>query len=162
MLPAAEYLDLFPADGVRRGEWTPQYLRHASAPAAAARLVPDAPVLVLLRDPVERFRSAMRLAATRAAAGNPSPWPYPVPITVQTFTGFYADQLAAWAPHVGRERMVVMVYEQVRRDAPGRRRTTSGAGSASTRCRWPESTRPRAPAAGPTGTGPRGSRSRCR
>ena len=115
VLPASEYLDLFPADDVRRGEWTPQYLRHASVPAAAARLVPDAPVLVLLRDPVERFRSAMRLAATRAAAGNPSPWPYPVPITMQTFTGFYADQLAAWAAAVGRERMVVMVYEQVRR-----------------------------------------------
>jgi hypothetical protein len=34
---------------------------------------------------------------------------------MQTFTGFYADQLAAWADAVGRERMVVMVYEQVRR-----------------------------------------------
>ncbi|MGZ4488721.1 MAG: hypothetical protein ACXVW1_12370, partial [Nocardioides sp.] len=76
-VPEAEYLDLFPADGVRRGDWTPQYLRHASTPAAAARLVPDAPILVLLRDPVERFRSAMRLAATRGKS-----WPYPVPITV--------------------------------------------------------------------------------
>src|SRR3712207_520496 len=108
----SEYLDLFPEDGVRRGDWTPQYLRHASAPAAAARWVPQAPVLVLLRDPVERFRSAMRLAATRGKS-----WPYPVPITVQTWTGFYADQLAAWASHVGRDRMVVMVYEDVRRDA---------------------------------------------
>jgi sulfotransferase family protein len=116
VVAADGYLSLFPAeDGVRRGEWTPQYLRHASVPAAAARLVPAAPVLVLLRDPVERFRSAMRLAATRAAAGNPSPWPYPVPITMQTFTGFYADQLDGWAAVVGRERMVVMVYEQVRR-----------------------------------------------
>ena len=62
---ASAYLDLVPADGVHRGEWTPQSLRHASAPATAARLVPDAPILVLLRDPVERFRSSMRLAATR-------------------------------------------------------------------------------------------------
>jgi hypothetical protein len=108
---AAEYLDLFPADGVHRGDWTPQYLRHASAPATAARLVPDAPVLVLLRDPVERFRSAMRLAATRGKS-----WPYPVPITIQTWSGFYADQLDAWAAAVGRERMHVMVYEEVRRD----------------------------------------------
>jgi len=115
VLPADDYLSLFPADGVCRGEWTPQYLRHASVPAAAARLLPDAPVLVLLRDPLDRFRSAMRLAATRAAAGNPSPWPYPVPITVQTFTGFYADQLDAWVAAVGPDRMVVMVYEQVRR-----------------------------------------------
>src|SRR3954466_11693415 len=108
VLPADDYLSLFPADGVCRGEWTPQYLRHASVPAAAARLLPDAPVLVLLRDPLDRFRSAMRLAATRAAAGNPSPWPYPVPITVQTFTGFYPDQLDAWAAAVGRDRLVVM------------------------------------------------------
>src|SRR4051794_20170771 len=115
VLPVADYLELFPAGPVRRGEWTPQYLRHASVPAAAARLLPEAPVLVLLRDPVERFRSAMRLAATRAAAGKPSPWPYPVPITMQTFTGFYADLLAAGAAAVGAERMVVMVYEQVRR-----------------------------------------------
>lgn len=107
----SEYLSLFPADGVHRGDWTPQYLRHASAPAAAARLVPTAPVIVLLRDPVERFRSAMRLAATRGKS-----WPYPVPITIQTWSGFYADQLDAWAAAVGRSRMHVMVYETVRQD----------------------------------------------
>lgn len=110
-VPDAEYLDLFPDDGIRRGDWTPHYLRHASTPGVAARLVPHGPVLVLLRDPVERFRSAMRLAATRGKS-----WPYPVPITVQTWSGFYADQLAAWADAVGRERMHVMVYEVVRTD----------------------------------------------
>lgn len=109
--PLSAYAGLFPPDGIRRGEWTPQYLRHASAPATAARLLgPEVPVLVLLRDPVERFVSAMRLAATRAR----SPWPYPVPITVQAFSGFYADQLAMWRHHLGRERMCVMVYETVR------------------------------------------------
>ncbi|WP_110183468.1 sulfotransferase domain-containing protein [Nocardioides solisilvae] len=111
--PERAYTELFPPGPVARGEWTPQYLRHATAPATAARLLgADAPVLAVLRDPVERFLSAMRLAATRAK----SPWPYPVPITVQAFSGFYADQLAMWAHAVGRERMVVMVYEQVRRD----------------------------------------------
>ena len=111
--PESAYLELFPDDGIRRGDWTPQYLRHASAPATAARLLePGAPVLVLLRDPIDRFVSALRLAATRAK----SPWPYPVPITVQTFSGFYADQLAMWAHHVGRPRLHVMVYESVRTD----------------------------------------------
>ncbi|CAN5368636.1 sulfotransferase [soil metagenome] len=109
-----EYLDLFPDDGIRRGDWTPQYLRHASTPAAAARWVPQGPILVLLRDPVERFRSAMRLAATRGKS-----WPYPVPITVQTWTGCYADQLDMWAAAVGRERLHVMVFEEVRTDAQG-------------------------------------------
>ena len=115
-IEAAEYLEQFPDDGVRRGEWTPQSMRHATAPATAARLVPDAPILVLLRDPVERFRSAMRLHATRLAATGKSAWPYPVPITVQTWTGFYADQLAMWAHHVGRDRLHLMVFEQVRQD----------------------------------------------
>ena len=105
-------------------------------PAAAARLVPDAPVLVLLRDPVERFRSAMRLRRHPARPpGNPSPWPYPVPITMQTFTGFYADQLAAWAR---RRRPGADGGDGLRAGPPGARRppsTTSGAGSAWTRCR---------------------------
>lgn len=112
---AADYLALFPReDGVLRGDWTPQYLRHASTPAALARLLPEVPVFVVLRDPVERFRSAMRLAATRGKS-----WPYPVPITVQTWTGMYADQLDMWAAAVGRERMHVMVFEQVRTDPAG-------------------------------------------
>jgi hypothetical protein len=106
-----DYLDLFPDDGVLRGDWTPQYLRHASTPAVTASLVPDVPVLVVLRDPVERFRSAMRLAATRSQS-----WPYPVPITVQTWTGCYADQLDMWAAAIGRDRLNVMVFEQVRDD----------------------------------------------
>lgn len=106
--PAA-YLDLFPDDGVLRGDWTPQYLRHASTPAAAARWVPNAPMFVVLRDPVDRFRSAMRLAATRGKS-----WPYPVPITVQTWTGCYADQLDMWAAAVGRSRLHVLVFESAR------------------------------------------------
>jgi hypothetical protein len=109
--PESAYLDLFPEDGVRRGDWTPQYLRHSSAPAAAARLGGRTPIFVVLRDPVERFRSAMRLAATRGKS-----WPYPVPITVQTWTGFYADQLDMWAAAVGRERLHVLVYESVREE----------------------------------------------
>ena len=112
--PDSAYLELFPEDGVRRGDWTPQYLRHSSTPAVAARLGGDAPIFVVLRDPVERFRSAMRLAATRGKS-----WPYPVPITVQTWTGMYADQLDMWAAVVGRERMHVLVYETVREDPQG-------------------------------------------
>ena len=108
----ADYLDLFPDDGLLRGDWTPQYLRHASAPAAAARWLPDAPIFVVLRDPVDRFRSAMRLAATRGKS-----WPYPVPITVQTWTGCYADQLDMWAATVGRSRLHVIVYESARASA---------------------------------------------
>jgi hypothetical protein len=109
--PASDYLELFPDDGVRRGDFSPQYLRHPSAGVVVPRLVPNAPILVLLRDPVERYRSAMRLGVTRGRAQ-----PYPIPINLQTWAGFYADQLDVWASFVGRDRLTVMVYEQVRAD----------------------------------------------
>lgn len=109
--PAKQYLDLFPDDGVRRGDFSPQYLRHPSAGVVVPRLVPDAPILVLLRDPVERYRSAMRLGVTRGRSQ-----PYPIPVNLQTWAGLYADQLDVWAAFVGRDRFVVMVYEQVRDD----------------------------------------------
>ena len=107
-VPAEDYLALFPDDGVRRGDFSPQYLRHPSAGVVVPRLLPDAPLLVLLRDPVERYRSAMRLGVTRGRSQ-----PYPMPINLQTWAGCYADQLAMWESFVGRDRLVVMVYEQV-------------------------------------------------
>lgn len=110
-LPAEDYLALFPDDGVRRGDFSPQYLRHPSCGVVVPRLLPDAEILVLLRDPVERYRSAMRLAATRGRSQ-----PYPIPINLQTWAGLYADQLDVWASFVGRERLRVMIYEQVRED----------------------------------------------
>lgn len=109
---ASAYLDLFPDDGYRRGECSPQYLRHPYAGLAATDLLdPDVPILVLLRDPVERYRSAMRLSATRGRSQ-----PYPIPINVQTWAGCYADQLDLWASFVGRERLTVMIYEEILED----------------------------------------------
>jgi hypothetical protein len=108
---AGEYLALFPEDGVRRGDFSPQYLRHPSCGVVVPRLMPQALILVLLRDPVERYRSAMRLSATRGRSQ-----PYPIPINLQTWAGCYADQLDMWASFVGRDRLHVMVYEQVRAD----------------------------------------------
>ncbi len=72
VLPAAEYLVAVPgrtasagASGRRSTSATPR--PRPPRPGWC----PTAPVLVLLRDPVERFRSAMRLAATRARGGQP-------------------------------------------------------------------------------------------
>lgn len=107
-----DYVAVFPGDdGVLRGEWTPHYMRHPSVPAAVARWVPEIPIFVLLRDPVERYQSAMRLRA-----GRPGRWPHVAAVTAQTWTGCYADQLDYWAAAVGRDRMHVMVYESVRTD----------------------------------------------
>ncbi|WP_460835736.1 sulfotransferase family protein [Nocardioides hungaricus] len=110
-VPAEEYLALFPDDGVRRGEFSPSYLRHPSVGVAVPRLVPDAPIVVLLRDPIDRYRSAMRLAVTRGKAELSG-----TPTSLQTWAGYYADQLDLWASQVGRERLVVQVYERAVQD----------------------------------------------
>jgi hypothetical protein len=56
------------------GEWTPFYLRAPWVPPIAARVLrEDTPVLVLLRDPVERFASAMRHEAGRGTFDGRGP-----------------------------------------------------------------------------------------
>jgi hypothetical protein len=57
-----KYLKLFNVEGYP-GEFTPFYLRALWVPEIARQVVgPDTPIIVLLRDPVERFESAMRMA----------------------------------------------------------------------------------------------------
>ncbi len=102
------YLELFPDDKLR-GEWTPIYLATLSTPAVAARLSQaGAPFLVLLRDPLDRFASAMRLRNERKRR-----WPYPAALSFHQWLGMYADHLEVWASIVGRDRLIVMVYEDV-------------------------------------------------
>lgn len=110
-VPAEDYLALFPDDEILRGDFSPSYLRHPAAGAIVPRLVPDAPIVVLLRDPIDRYRSAMRLAVTRGREA-----PSATATSLQTWAGYYADQLDLWASQVGRERLVVQVYEQVTQD----------------------------------------------
>jgi hypothetical protein len=45
--------------GMLAGEWTPRYLHDWWVPPLLARAAPSARVLVLLRDPVERYRSGV-------------------------------------------------------------------------------------------------------
>lgn len=101
---------------LKRGEWTPDYLACIwAAPYVRDVLPDDAPIFVVLRDPVERFASALRLEASRRSVHSP--------VLADrllggyaTWCGMYLQQLEAWARVLGRERLVVAQYEQVRTD----------------------------------------------
>ena len=112
----AEYAALFDA-GKRAGDFTPSYLRCLWVPELARRACrDDVTLVVLLRDPVERYASAMRWYATRPGVpkqddrraylgwtrdkGNDATW-----------GGMYVAQLAAWTRTFPRERFVVLQYE---------------------------------------------------
>ena len=90
------------------GEWTPGYMLDVWTPALLRRAAPDARLLVLLRDPVERFRSGRTLAENRFSVGSTAR----AAANAAFNRGIYADQLlrlwAAFPP----EQVLVLQYEQ--------------------------------------------------
>lgn len=113
-----DYAREFAGEGVL-GEWTPAYLPSLwCLDTAAQHLSHDVPVFVILRDPVDRFASAMRLESSRSTfssaglrnrlLGSYALW-----------CGMYATQLDAWSRVLGVERIHVFQYEQVRANPQG-------------------------------------------
>jgi len=95
-----------PAAGVV-GEWSPRYLYDAWTLPLLRRAAPDAKLLVLLRDPIERYQSALsyRLAEER----RHGKW---VSMTDVVNRGRYASQLEALYAFFAPEQVLVLQYEQ--------------------------------------------------
>ena len=97
--------------GAVAGEWTPGYLIDFWTPELIARAAPEARVLVLLRDPVERLRSGLthQLATSRAALGHRD-------IQGAFQRGLYAPQLRRVLAAFPADRVWVGQYEACRAD----------------------------------------------
>jgi hypothetical protein len=99
-----DYARWFPRPaGKVAGEWTPTYL---GSPVEIERLratAPAARILVMLRDPVDRYVSRLTMATVRG-------WPDPVP-TSET-QGFYARQLEQLFTQYERSHVLVLQYER--------------------------------------------------
>lgn len=110
----ARYHAWFPRPvGMVTGEWTPDYLHLGWVPPLLAEAAPRARLLVLLRDPVERFRSG--LAHHRGHWGA---------LTAEAYAdalvrGFYAQALEEWTRHFPREQILILQYERCVRDPLG-------------------------------------------
>jgi hypothetical protein len=101
--------------GARTGEWTPGYMLDYWTPPLLRRAAPDARLLVLLRDPVERFRSGISRAENRLTLGRRA-----IPSPNHAFQrGLYADQLCRLWAVFPRERTLVLQYEICVRDPAG-------------------------------------------
>ena len=90
------------------GEWTPGYMLDAWTPALLRIAAPDARLLVLLRDPVDRFRSGRTLAENRFTVGSTAR----AAANAAFNRGIYADQLLRLWNHFPREQVLVLQYEQ--------------------------------------------------
>ncbi len=109
---ARRYHRYFPVpEGSVAGEWTPGYLIDFWTPELIARAAPDARILVLLRDPIDRFRSGLthQLATSRARLGHRD-------IQGAFQRSIYAPQLRRVLAAFPAEQVWVGQYEACRAD----------------------------------------------
>jgi hypothetical protein len=99
--------------GAIAGEWTPGYMLDAWTPALLRQAAPEARLLVLLRDPVERFRSGRTLAENRFTVGSTAR----AAANAAFNRGLYADQLLRLWQAFPREQVLVLQYERCVADA---------------------------------------------
>jgi hypothetical protein len=117
------YQRFFPRqEGELCGEWTPRYMVDFWAPRLLRLAAPQARLLVLLRDPVERYLSGLSAAAPIARSrGIPLAW---MPTGDAVMRGLYARQLTGLLEHFERDRVLVLQYERCRQDPAGELRRT--------------------------------------
>ena len=102
-----QYFGWFPRPrGSMTGEWTPDYLAYPWVPALLERAAPDTRLLVLLRDPVERFRSGL---AHDQRMGTPRDGDS---IAAAVQRGFYKRALDGWLEHFDREQFLILQHER--------------------------------------------------
>ena len=88
------------------GEWTPDYMASFWIPSLLRESAPDAKLLVLLRDPVDRFFSGLADYRVRGQQLNASL------VSDAQLRGFYHAQLKRLEEHYSPERILVLQYEK--------------------------------------------------
>lgn len=100
------------------GEWTPCYIYDPWTVPALAAAAPEARVLLLLRDPVDRFHSALEFQLRRGLS-------HPTAVLDAFHRGLYAEQVARLLAHVPRDRLLILTYEEVTTTTDAARRKTA-------------------------------------
>jgi hypothetical protein len=109
---AEEYRRQFPARrGRLTGEWTSRYVYDAWTPALIARAAPDAKLLVIVSDPIERYRK--RLARWQLKGHDYDPIRH---MNDMTNRGHYVPQLRRLREYFPEERILVLQHEKCRVD----------------------------------------------
>ncbi|MEO7837123.1 MAG: sulfotransferase domain-containing protein [Acidimicrobiales bacterium] len=105
---AHRYHQYFPRPPGRRvGEWTPRYLLDYWTPSQLRIAAPDAKLLVLVRDPLERFCSSVTHYLFRHGFLE-----HPRAIVEEVEYGRYAAGLERLLRHFPREQVLVLQYER--------------------------------------------------
>jgi hypothetical protein len=119
----AAYHEYFPRPaGKLVGEWTPLYASGPWIPPLLAGSAPQAKLLMIVRDPVERLISGLALdAAVAARQGMPLSRYAPLEAYMR---GLYHAQISLLLRHFERSRLLVLQYERCVADPAAELRRT--------------------------------------
>lgn len=108
------YRGWFPRrSGTIAGEWTPDYLGYPWVAPLLARAAPQTKVLVILRDPVERFRSGLSFRLSQGAPDSEAT------VADAIRQGFYARCLSRYLDHFAVDQLLVLQFERCVSDPEG-------------------------------------------
>jgi hypothetical protein len=102
-----------PGGGGVIGEWTPRYMYDGWPLAQIAELASEARILVMLRDPVDRYASG-HARENRLARERGEPGISPAMVEEQRVRGFYAGQVERVLDTFPREHVLILQYERCR------------------------------------------------
>ena len=118
------------------GEASPSYLFHPLAPARVARMLPNARLIALLRNPVDRAFSHYQHEVALAGEGgrmrgelermleDPRYFSHPWWNYTYAARGRYAEQLERWFEVFPREQLLVLLTDELASDTAGAYRRT--------------------------------------
>ena len=116
----AAYAELFRRRrGQICGEWTPRYMGDVWALRLIQRAAPEAKILILLRDPIERYRSGILHRAQRGAYRRPE-----LIASDAIERGRYGTQMKRVSEIFAPEQVLVLQYERCVQDPVGQYRRT--------------------------------------
>ena len=125
------YRRCFPAPGTQdeqkttiTGEATPGYLSHPQAPHRMAHIVPQARLIALLRNPIDRIYSGYHFFGSRRGRDTSEFERYAKsaledPSRRVLSQGIYVEQLLRWSEYFPREQMLVLKSEEFFEDPRG-------------------------------------------
>jgi Sulfotransferase domain len=116
----ARYHRSFPRPlGQQVGEWSPGYVSHFWIPALVRKAAPDAKILVLLRDPIERYRSGLALQRETRRSSQAT-------ASAAFRLGCYATHLEQLHASFPRDQVLVQLHERCIADPEGELARTYG------------------------------------
>jgi hypothetical protein len=105
-------------EGGTAGEWTPRYMVDFWTPPLLRAAAPDAKLLVMLRDPFDRFCSGVTHDVQRRAPDHP------LVAELAVLRSTYGRQLRGVLDHFDRDALLVLQYERCRLDPQSELRRT--------------------------------------